>query len=205
MYENQCVIFQVFLLILFWFNYQWIVVHLHLNEKKILDNQCWNQNLLNCQLKYFEIEFITELGKRYVIEEVDCLNDLGLMIIKNCSYKWIWKRIIITNFCHSNIRYSILYLWFSQHHFLIFIFIIYTIHIKRIITIINRQFVLDYFTSFILFIRCGLFRRIYQRNQMNNYECCFDCFHCSLQSFHYILIIQYNSKNCQQNSQSFEE
>ena len=150
--------------------------------------------LLNYQLRYFEIEFIIELGKRYVIEEVDCLNDLGLMIIKNCSYKWIWKRIIITNFCHSNIHYSILYLWFSQHHFLIFIFIIYSIDIKRIITIIKRQFVLDYVTSFVLFIRCGLFRRIYQRNQLKNYECCFDSLHCSLQSFHYILIIQYNSK-----------
>ena len=137
--------------------------------------------MLNYQLRYFEIEFIIELGKRYVIEEVDCLNDLGL-IIKNWSYKWIWKRIIITNFCHSNIRYSILYLWFSQHHFLIFIFIIYSIHIKRIITIINRQFVCDYVTSFELFIRCGLFRRIYQTNQLNNYECCFDFFHCSLHS-----------------------
>ena len=155
-------------------------------------------------MKCFEIEFIMQLGKRYVIEEVDCLNDLGLMIIKNCSYKWISKRIIMINFCHSNIRYSILYLWFSQHHFLIFIFIVYSIHIKLIITIINRQFVRDYVTSFVLFIRCGLFRRIYQRNQMNNYECCFDSLHCSLQSFHYILIIQYNSKNCQQNSQSFE-
>ena len=134
-------------------------------------------------MKCFEIEFIMQLGKRYVVEEVDCLNYLWLMI-KNCNYKWIWKGIIITNFCHSIIPYSILYLWFSQHHFLIFIFIIYSINIKRIITIINRQFVRDYVTSFVLFIRCGLFRRIYQTNQLKNYECCFDSLHCSLQSFH---------------------
>ena len=66
-----------------------------------------NQKLLNYQLMYFEIEFIIELGKRYVIEEVDCLNDLGLMIIKNCSYKWIWKRIICDKLLLF--KYSLLY------------------------------------------------------------------------------------------------
>ena len=104
------------------------------------------------------------------------------------------RESFVINFCYSNIHCYILHLWFSQHHFLIFIFIIYSIDIKRIINIINRQFDRYYITSFVLLIRCGLFRRIYQTNQLNNYECCFDSFHCSLQSLYYILIIQYNSK-----------